>query len=1326
MESKFQNIYFSNKRKSFMNNIFPINDHKRERFHYTPSKNEPNGLYNEISDIKNSNKYNYIQSNDEQKDKDSYDTESDKDDYINEEEDNRKNLYNDYFRYNTSGSKPSNINNDNYINLYKNNNNNNNREYLTKKRSSNHRYSIVHRIYEDNNSYKPKYESNSNIIMPKQDKSYNFNNYKNTKMEFNDERLKRQMKHDDRRSKISLKFYENKNDIINYNPNNIRKNYDNNSSTAFKREYVHYDVNYPKNNYLNDRIQLTKNNEHDEPILKKTEENNLLTRSKSNHFFRASFIQVSDKKDEPQISNYNINNYNIDRIQLFKDLPDNSKNKFDNENTDYNYLKNKEQNQNINNNVSYDYKKNKIIETNFKYEPKFRQNYQNNTRNDYNYGLSEYNPNTYQSNINSYRNNLYLNNMNKPIEKYEVNKSSNFNNNNNSRPVITKELRKREEINNKYRNIEKNRINEKNVNKNTNNTKDNKNNQYPVKVIIQRKDENKNNEHKPSEDHKKNSIYYQKKDNISIVNSINITPNKNNEIRQKYESSNKYNNHKLSIRSMSEPNLNPIAKSNYDGKLNSKDNKYNNKTTQPENKVTHYINATNNNNSSKNILEQYKKEKIYEDPFINKRKSQFIYSSVTEGRYFSPNKRSSEYIRIEKYSPVKKESDNNQYRNRNSKIDFNLKKNINNTNNNNDILNKRNILDEKSTELIQKYTPSKYVSYINTDISKKMIDPIIKENNNKNKSQYALNNNYIKNNNNNINNSSNQNKLFNSQNNHQLINNKRNSNLVENNDKRAKSPEIQNINSRNIIINNTGLSNFQRNNYMANKNSINNNQNNIIYQVNKNQNQFDNNKNYINIRSNTNQLNNNNPINNNNQQMSNIINNTNQNNNKQLINSNYNKYMSINKNISSTQFQSNNNLNDINIKKGDINRSSNFSSQKQNNNININYNLNSNKTNYVQSNQNSNISQTNQNSIINKYNLKKTYSSPNIRRNSETLITKNSANGLQNIGATCYMNATLQCLAHVEKLTKYLLGKKTELKTDKNNHKLSNSYLEVLENIWENDTIKDYAPNNFKEIISNMNPLFKGVQANDSKDLVIFLLENMHKELNKVIKNNNQNSREEKADQYNFYNSLTVFIKYFKKNFQSIFSDIFYGMYDSQMKCLNCQIITHNIQLYNILIIPLEEVRKFKNRFENIVTINECLEYYERPEYMSGQNQIFCNKCKQMANSVNSTSLIVGPKVLIINFNRGKGLQYDVNIDFDENIDINPFIYYKNAPCNYQLIGVVTHFGPSSMSGHFIAFCKSFVDNNWYKYNDSLVSLSNFEEAKSTGVPYILFYSLIE
>ena len=116
----------------------------------------------------------------------------------------------------------------------------------------------------------------------------------------------------------------------------------------------------------------------------------------------------------------------------------------------------------------------------------------------------------------------------------------------------------------------------------------------------------------------------------------------------------------------------------------------------------------------------------------------------------------------------------------------------------------------------------------------------------------------------------------------------------------------------------------------------------------------------------------------------------------------------------------------------------------------------------------------------------------------------------------------------------------------------------------------------------------------------------------------------------------------------------------------------------------------------------------------------------KIIRNMNCINLIVGPKVLVINLNRGKGLQFDIKLDFDEYIDINEFIYFKNSPCKYQLIGVVTHFGPSGMSGHFIAFCKSFVDNKWYKYNDSLVSPSSFPDAKNTGVPYILFYSAIE
>ena len=53
-----------------------------------------------------------------------------------------------------------------------------------------------------------------------------------------------------------------------------------------------------------------------------------------------------------------------------------------------------------------------------------------------------------------------------------------------------------------------------------------------------------------------------------------------------------------------------------------------------------------------------------------------------------------------------------------------------------------------------------------------------------------------------------------------------------------------------------------------------------------------------------------------------------------------------------------------------------------------------------------------------------------------------------------------------------------------------------------NNKINDYILNDFKNIISEMNPLFPGIQANDSKDLVLLLMEAMHNELN-TSKNSN-------------------------------------------------------------------------------------------------------------------------------------------------------------------------------------------------------------------------------
>ena len=215
-------------------------------------------------------------------------------------------------------------------------------------------------------------------------------------------------------------------------------------------------------------------------------------------------------------------------------------------------------------------------------------------------------------------------------------------------------------------------------------------------------------------------------------------------------------------------------------------------------------------------------------------------------------------------------------------------------------------------------------------------------------------------------------------------------------------------------------------------------------------------------------------------------------------------------------------------------------------------------------------------------------------------------------------------------------------------------------------------------------------------------------------------------NQNNFNKSLKIFKIFFQNTYRSVISNLFYGFFDSVMLCKNCKITTHNIQCYNILIFPLEEVRIYKKRAQNIVSIEECFEHYQKQDTMSGANQIYCNNCKIMSDSINYSKLITSPNILILNLNRGKGLQFNIKIEFEEFLDIKKFLYFNQSneiPSFYEIIGIVTHFGPSGMSGHFIAFCKSFVDDKWYKYNDSMVTPSSFQEARNTGVPYILFYS---
>ena len=391
------------------------------------------------------------------------------------------------------------------------------------------------------------------------------------------------------------------------------------------------------------------------------------------------------------------------------------------------------------------------------------------------------------------------------------------------------------------------------------------------------------------------------------------------------------------------------------------------------------------------------------------------------------------------------------------------------------------------------------------------------------------------------------------------------------------------------------------------------------------------------------------------------------------------------------------------------------------------------------------------------------------------------ARGLENVGATCYMNATLQCLYHVKQLSEALVNdNKIDEKLE-----LTYSFKKLVEELafinlkkFKIDRIykrvteenKNFIkPENFKEVLSKKNPLFKGIKANDSKDLIMYLLEQMDKEL--TLRNNNS----EKMEMFIGNNESEMEKENFKKFHNSIFGDLFYGFQKSDMICYKCKNGNSTYNVFNNLILPIEKTynslnnenkNKNKNRNMNVVnifnpqtcqtfnrrpglgsnvnynyvynnynnfnstpdlprklTVYDCLKELLKDEILSGDNQIYCNKCKEMCNSINRTTLYKTPNILILILNRGKGNSFDCEIEFSskKNLDLSRYnIINKDSPKEYELFGVISHIGESSDEGHFIAYCKHF-DDNWYMFNDSIAKCVG-ENELTNGVPYILFY----
>ena len=380
--------------------------------------------------------------------------------------------------------------------------------------------------------------------------------------------------------------------------------------------------------------------------------------------------------------------------------------------------------------------------------------------------------------------------------------------------------------------------------------------------------------------------------------------------------------------------------------------------------------------------------------------------------------------------------------------------------------------------------------------------------------------------------------------------------------------------------------------------------------------------------------------------------------------------------------------------------------------------------------------------------------------------------GLANIGAYCYMNAILQCFSQIENLVFYFKNNphinNTIMKYKKNNKSsLTESFKLIIDNLWPFDKknghnlIKNgnnyyFSPNDFKNKISEMNPLFHGITKYvESNDLILFLIQTVHQEMNEGRNHwDNDYNIDRRMEQLVYQN----FISSFNKGNKSIISNTFYGIFHTLFKCSGCHNLIHNFQLFQSLRFPLEGIRQYKlqeilkrdpfqnqNLFNfnrrinqksqkdankisslqnNKVDIYDCFDYDQKIENLIGENEYFCEFCKKLLPATLQTKLNKGPEILIIVLNRGRDIKYNVQLQFNLQLDLRNYIEDKASGYLYDLFGVITPKDKNGEKLNLIAKCKSSVDNNWYQYDDDLVfPIKDFnKEITNYTLPHLLFY----
>uniref|UniRef100_A0A8C9F398 ubiquitinyl hydrolase 1 n=1 Tax=Pavo cristatus TaxID=9049 RepID=A0A8C9F398_PAVCR len=298
--------------------------------------------------------------------------------------------------------------------------------------------------------------------------------------------------------------------------------------------------------------------------------------------------------------------------------------------------------------------------------------------------------------------------------------------------------------------------------------------------------------------------------------------------------------------------------------------------------------------------------------------------------------------------------------------------------------------------------------------------------------------------------------------------------------------------------------------------------------------------------------------------------------------------------------------------------------------------------------------------------------------------------GLHNLGNTCFLNATLQCLTYTPPLACYLLSKEHSRTCHQGGFcmmcVMQNHMIQAFAN--SGNAIK---PVSFIRDLKKIARHFRFGSQEDAHEFLRYTIDAMQKA---CLSGCTRLDRQTQAT--------------------TLVHQIFGGYLRSRVKCSVCKSVSDTYDPY--LDVSLE-IRQAAN-------IVRALELFVKSDVLSGENAYMCARCKKKVPASKRFTIHRASNVLTLSLKRFanfSGGKITKDVGYPEFLNIRPYMSQNNGdPVMYGLYAVLVHSGYSCHAGHYYCYVKA-SNGQWYQMNDSLVHCSNIKVVLNQQA-YVLFY----